>query len=87
MKVTNIKEEGLSRIYQIIIPYSKVDKAIEARLKEVALNAKIDGFRKGKVPVSIIKSRYETQVRGEVVEKQVSESIKNFYHKSKYLQT
>ena len=83
MKVTSIKEEGLSKIYQIIIPYSKVDKAIEVRLKEVALNAKIDGFRKGKVPVSIIKSRYETQVRGEVVEKQVSESIKNLFSEKK----
>ena len=83
MKVTIIKEEGLSKIYQIIIPYSKVDKAIEARLKEVALNAKIDGFRKGKVPVSVIKSRYETQVRGEVVEKQVSESIKNLFLEKK----
>ena len=27
-----LKEEGLSRKYQIIIPYSKVDKAFEARL-------------------------------------------------------
>ena len=74
MKVTSIKEEGLSKIYQIIIPYSKVDKAIEVRLKEVALNAKIDGFRKGKVPIGIIKNRYGTQVKGEVIQKKVSES-------------
>jgi len=79
MKAKTIKDEGLSKAFEIVIPQSNLLTAIDSRLKEVAANAKIDGFRKGKVPVSIIKTRYGTQVRGEIVEKKVSESIKNLF--------
>ena len=75
MKTTTIKEEGLSKIFQIILPQTELQKAINSRLQEVASSAKIDGFRQGKVPLSIIKTRYGTQVKGEILEKQVSESI------------
>ena len=36
-------------------------------MKEVATSAKIDGFRPGKVPLSIVKSRYGSQIHGEVI--------------------
>ena len=79
MKTTTIKEEGLSKIFQIILPQTELQKAINSRLQEVASSAKIDGFRQGKVPLSIIKTRYGTQVKGEVLEKQVSESIRKLF--------
>ena len=79
MKVTSIKDEGLDKIFRITIPQSNLNEAIETRLKEVAANAKIDGFRIGKVPIGIIKNRYGTQVKGEVIQKKVSESIKNLF--------
>jgi len=79
MKTTTIKEEGLSKIFQIILPQTELQKAINSRLQEVASSAKIDGFRQGKVPLSIIKTRYGTQVKGEVLEKQVSECIRKLF--------
>lgn len=79
MKVTSIKDEGLDKIFRVTIPQSNLNEAIETRLKEVAANAKIDGFRIGKVPIGIIKNRYGTQVKGEVIQKKVSESIKNLF--------
>ena len=45
MKVTELKSEGLSKSYKIVIPSATINKAIDARLLEVASTAKIDGFR------------------------------------------
>ena len=79
MKVTELKNEGLSKSYKIIIPSKTIDKAIEERLIEVAATAKIDGFRPGKIPMAIVKSRFGTQVSGEIVEKQVSDSMRKLF--------
>ena len=79
MKVTELKNEGLSKSYKIVIPSKTIDKAIEERLIEVAATAKIDGFRPGKIPMAIVKSRFGTQVSGEIVEKQVSDSMRKLF--------
>ena len=79
MKVTELKSEGLSKSYKIVIPSAEINKAIDARLLEVASTAKIDGFRPGKIPMPIVKSRFGTQVSGEIVEKQVSDSMRKLF--------
>ena len=79
MKVTELKSEGLSKSYKIVIPSAEINNAIEARLLEVASTAKIDGFRPGKIPMPIVKSRFGTQVSGEIVEKQVSDSMRKLF--------
>ena len=79
MKVTELKSEGLSKSYKIIIPSNTINEAIKARLTEVAATAKIDGFRPGKIPMSIVKNRFGSQVSGEIVEKQVSDSMRKLF--------
>ena len=79
MKVTELKSEGLSKSYKIIIPSNTINEAIKARLTEVAATAKIDGFRPGKIPMSIVKNRFGSQVSGEIVEKQVSDSSRKLF--------
>ena len=79
MKVTELKSEGLSKSYKIVIPSAEINKAIDSRLLEVASTAKIDGFRPGKIPMPIVKSRFGTQVSGEIVEKQVSDSMRKLF--------
>jgi len=76
MKVTELKNEGLNRSYKIIIPSKQIHEAIDKRMNEVAATAKIDGFRPGKVPLTIVKTRYGSQIHGEVIEKQVSECMR-----------
>ena len=76
MKVTELKNEGLNRSYKIIIPSKQIHEAIDKRMNEVAATAKIDGFRPGKVPLTIVKKRYGAQIHGEVIEKQVSECMR-----------
>ena len=39
------------------VPVSNIQKKVESRIRQTAKTARIDGFRKGKVPVSHIRSQ------------------------------
>jgi len=66
MQVSVETKEGLERRMTVELPAEMVNGALEKRLKEIARSAKIDGFRPGKVPLSIIKQRYAGRARQEV---------------------
>jgi trigger factor len=74
MKVTVLKEEGLSKEYEVVIPAPTLDSEVENRLKQEASNLTLPGFRKGKVPMKVLKARYGRAVMGEVLEKTVNET-------------
>jgi trigger factor len=48
------------------LPAERVDAEIEKRLKQIAKTAKMAGFRPGKVPMKVVRSHYQAQVRQEV---------------------
>lgn len=58
--------QGLERRLTITVPAEKVDTEIKDRLRQVAKTQRIDGFRPGKVPVSVIRKRYGAAIRNEV---------------------
>jgi len=66
MQVSVESKEGLERRMTVELPAEMVNGALEKRLKEIARSAKIDGFRPGKVPLSVIRQRYAGQARQEV---------------------
>lgn len=66
MQVSVESREGLERRMTVELPAEMVNGALEKRLREIARNAKIDGFRPGKVPLSVIRRRYAGQARQEV---------------------
>ncbi|MFV9875635.1 MAG: trigger factor [Rickettsiales endosymbiont of Dermacentor nuttalli] len=82
-QVTEINNEGLKRAYQITIQSEVLEQKLEARINEVVKTAKIDGFRPGKVPVSVIKSKYNDSLQAEIVEKLIDESLKQFMEEKK----
>ena len=74
MQVTEKSVEGLSHEYQIVVPVAEVNNRISDRLKELQQTVRINGFRPGKVPISILRQRYVNSVMGEVLEKVVGET-------------
>ncbi len=58
---------GLERKLVIDIPVVDVEQEIAKRLQQVSHTARIDGFRKGKIPMRVIKQRYGKGVRQEVL--------------------
>ncbi|HBO37382.1 MAG TPA: trigger factor [Pasteurellaceae bacterium] len=59
--------QGLERRVSITVPAESVTNAIREELKRVAKNARIDGFRKGKVPPQVIEKRFGSSVRQDVL--------------------
>lgn len=67
MQVSLETTSGLERRLTIGVPAAQVDTEVAKRLKDAAQNVQIKGFRKGKVPMSIVQQRFGAGVRQEVV--------------------
>lgn len=73
----SVEESGvIERKLTISVPSEEIESKIAKRLKEVARQAKIHGFRPGKAPQSIIKKRYEPQIANEIVSDAINSSYK-----------
>ncbi len=59
--------QGLERRVQLTVPAETFEKAVREELKRVAKNAKVDGFRKSKVPPAMVEKMYGASVRQEVL--------------------
>ncbi|MFU8789597.1 MAG: trigger factor [Methylobacter sp.] len=66
MQVSVEKTSELSRKMTVSVPEEVVQEKMAARLKSLARDVKIDGFRPGKVPQHVVKKMYGERVRGEV---------------------
>ncbi|MBY5925977.1 MULTISPECIES: trigger factor [unclassified Halomonas] len=67
MQVSVDTTSQIERRINVQVPAAEIDEAVAARLKDAAKNVRLDGFRKGKVPMSVIRQRYGSDVRNEVV--------------------
>ena len=66
MQVSVEITQGLERRLTISVPAETVDVEVKNRLRQVSKTQRIDGFRPGKVPASVIQKRYGKSVRQEV---------------------
>jgi len=57
----------LERRLDIALPSVEIDSEVQNRLKRLARNFKMHGFRPGKVPLKVVAQQYEDQVRREVL--------------------
>lgn len=71
MQVSVETTTGLERRMTVGVPAADVDNAVTQKLKDTARRVRIDGFRPGKVPVSVVKQRYGDGIRAEVLEEVV----------------
>ena len=74
MQVSIETTKGLERKMTIAVPHEQVDSAVNARLQDAARTVQMDGFRKGKIPLKLIKSKYGKGVRQEVVGELMSQT-------------
>lgn len=65
----------LERRMNIALPMAAIDAQVTERLKRVARNAKIQGFRPGKAPIKVVEMNYGPQVREEVLGEQVQQGF------------
>ena len=68
MKVTVRDEPNCKKILEIEVPVEDVDAEFENQLNEYRSKAKIPGFRPGKAPIDIVKSRFADSIKADVFE-------------------
>ena len=79
--MANVETLGtLERRVSMSLPAAEIEREIDSRLKKLARNVKMPGFRPGKVPLKLIAQTYGPQVRSEVlsdaVQKAFSDAVK-----------
>ncbi len=75
MQVSLETTSGLERRLTVGVPAEQVENEVENRLKQAARNVSIKGFRKGKVPLAVVKQRFGAGIRQEVVGDVISRSF------------
>ena len=75
MQVSVENTGGLERRVKIEVPEEKVTSEISNRLQRLTRTTKVKGFRPGKVPLKVIKSRYGARIRKEVVGELMQSSL------------
>ena len=75
MQVTVETGEGLAREMRVELPPEEIEREVDKRLRDVARQARLPGFRPGKVPMRVLRQRFGDSVRGEVFGEQVQASF------------
>lgn len=79
MDVKETLNEGLKREFAVNLPGEEFNSIYQPRLKELAKNLDIDGFRKGHVPPMIAQQRYGKRLEAEILQELVQDSVKKIF--------
>lgn len=66
---------GLGRRMEVAVPAARVQQELEQRLRKIATTIRLDGFRPGKAPFSVIRQRFGSQVHSEVINELMQKSF------------
>lgn len=58
---------ALERRINLAVPMQQIETEVNNRLRDIARNTKLDGFRRGKVPLSLVTKQYGGQIHQEVL--------------------
>ena len=83
MAVTVETLEKLERKMTLTLPVGAIQSEVEVRLKKIARTVKMDGFRPGKVPMTVVAQRYGYSVHYEVMNDKVGEAFANAANEAK----
>lgn len=75
MAVTVETLEKLERRITLTVPADAINGEISTRLKKLSRTVKVDGFRPGKVPMSVVAQRYGKGVENEVINDKLGEAF------------
>ncbi|AML52386.1 trigger factor [Falsihalocynthiibacter arcticus] len=82
MQVTEILNEGLKRGYTLVIPAADLDAKVNEKLKEAQPDVEMKGFRKGKVPMALLKKQFGQKVIGEAIQETIDGGLGKHFEDS-----
>ncbi|MEO9865098.1 MAG: trigger factor [Yoonia sp.] len=82
MQVTETLNEGLKRGYAITVTAAELDAKVEEKLKEAQPEVEMKGFRKGKVPMPMLRKQFGQRVMGEAMQEAIDGAMNEHMEKS-----
>ena len=84
MNVTATNHDEVSALLTVTLDKSDYKEKVEKQLLNYAKNAQVPGFRKGKVPLSMVRKQYEAGIAFEEINKQVSEALNGYINDNNF---
>lgn len=82
MNIAELKNDKTEFHAKVTIPVNSITGEIDQELKGIAKTAKMDGFRVGKVPTHILKKKYTSSIRADIVRKKINSTIDELIKKN-----
>ena len=82
MQVTETLNEGLKRAYTIKLTAAELDVKVDEKLKEAQPDIEMKGFRKGKVPMALLKKQYGERIMGEAMQESIDGAMQEHFEAS-----
>ena len=79
MQVNETLNEGLKRGYTITVTAAELDTKVNDKLKEAQPDVEMKGFRKGKVPMALLKKQFGPKVLGEAMQEAVDGAMNEHF--------
>lgn len=77
MQVKETQNEGLKRSYQFTLPAADLSAQVEIKLKEAQPEVEMKGFRKGKVPMAMLKKQFGQRIMGDAMQEAIDGALRD----------
>jgi trigger factor len=82
MQVKETQNEGLKRGYQFTLPAADLAATVDAKLKEAQPEVELKGFRKGKVPMAMLKKQFGQRILGDAMQDAIDGALRKHLEES-----
>ncbi|NCM96901.1 MAG: trigger factor, partial [Rhodobacterales bacterium] len=82
MQVTETLNQGLSRAYTITVTAAELDAKVQEKLIEAQPEVEMKGFRKGHVPMAMLRKQFGTRIMGDAMQEAIDAAMKGHFEAS-----
>lgn len=82
MQVTETLNEGLKRAYKLMLTAQELDDKVNEKLAEAKPEIEMKGFRKGKVPMPLLKKQFGERLMGEAMQETIDGAMNKHFEES-----
>ena len=82
MQVTETLSQGLKRAYSIKLTAEELDNKVNEKLREAQPDVEMKGFRKGKVPIALLKRQFGQRILGEAMQETIDGAMSQHFKDS-----
>ncbi|MBP7709768.1 MAG: trigger factor [Rickettsiales bacterium] len=76
IQIKNTYDKKLKKEFHVVIPRKLIDTKVNDYVAKIQGNFSLKGFRKGQVPVAVIKEKYEASIAAEESDKIINDTVK-----------